>query len=100
MADIELDDVLFAFADTCPEYSYTEAGVRVTDVAMHCWGCTAYLFLHSLTFESGKTSEELHKNLWNHLATLIGTERATESMAYVIPQSLSIVANHSEEATA
>lgn len=80
-----MDDNLFMLANTCPEYSYTEAGVCVTDKIMDHWGQTAHTFLDVMTIEvcGSGTHAELREGLQDHLATIIGTERADKAMTHV-----------------
>ena len=76
-------DTLFILANTCPEYSYIEAGICVTDSIMQHWGQTAETFLRLYRIEIGGEYAELRADLRDHLATLIGTARANKAMTHV-----------------
>ena len=76
-------DTLFILANTCPEYSYIEAGVCVTDSILQHWGQTAETFLRLYGIEIGGEYAELRTDLRNHLATLVGTKRADKAMSQV-----------------
>lgn len=76
-------DTLFILANTCPEYSYIEAGICVTDSIMNHWGQTADTFLHLYRIEIGGEYAQLRADLRDHLATLVGTRRADTAMTHV-----------------
>lgn len=76
-------DTLFILANTCPEYSYIEAGICVTDSIMQHWGQTAETFLRLYTIEIGGEYAQLRADLRDHLGTLVGTKRADKAMSHV-----------------
>jgi hypothetical protein len=76
-------DTLFILANTCPEYSYIEAGICVTDAIMQHWGQTAQTFLHLYRIEIGGEYAQLRTNLRDHLASLVGTGRADKAINHV-----------------
>ena len=76
-------DTLFILANTCPQYSYTEAGICVTDSIMQHWGQTAETFLRLYRIEIGGEYAQLRTDLRNQLAILVGPERADKAMTHV-----------------
>ena len=77
------NDTLFILANTCPEYSYIEAGICITDSIMQHWGQTAETFLRLYGIEIGGEYAELRANLRDQLAVLVGTNRAEKAMNHV-----------------
>tara|TARA_Y100000114_G_scaffold85516_1_gene79035 strand:+ start:1600 stop:1887 length:288 start_codon:yes stop_codon:yes gene_type:complete len=76
-------DTLFILANTCPQYSYTAAGICVTDSIMQHWGQTAETFLQLSRIEFGGEYAQLRGDLRDQLAILIGTKRADKAMTHV-----------------
>lgn len=76
-------DTLCILAHTCPEYSYINCGLCVTDSIMEHWGQTAETFLRLYKLEISGEYAELRSDLRDQLAILVGTERADKAMTHV-----------------